>query len=76
MALRHRRAGPPEQREGPLRVVGLDLDLDGFLGGLHDTGFDGWVVIEQSVSEVSPAESARINAEFVRGLDYEPGWTG
>lgn len=34
------------------------------------TGFDGWVVVEQSRSEVSPERSANENAAFLAGLGY------
>ncbi len=42
-----------------------------FLKELDDQAFPGWVVVEQSRSEISPAESARVNADYVRGLGYE-----
>lgn len=35
-------------------------------------GFAGWVVVEQSRSDVSPADSAGANASFLRQLGYEP----
>jgi inosose dehydratase len=34
--------------------------------------FEGWVVVEQSRSDVSPADSAAANARFLRQLGYEP----
>ena len=49
----------------------LGLDFAGILDMLAARQFGGWVVLEQSQSEVSPLESARINAAYVRGLGYE-----
>lgn len=54
----------------------LGIDFAAIFRELAAQGYDGWVVIEQSVSEVSPAVSARLNAEYVRGLGYDPAWTG
>ena len=53
----------------------IGIDFAAIFGELAAQGYDGWVVIEQSVSDVSPFESARLNAEFVRGLGYDPGAT-
>lgn len=54
----------------------IGIDFAAIFGELAARDYDGWVVIEQSVSDVSPFESARINAEFVRSLGYSPGPTG
>ena len=48
----------------------IGLDFGAILGELAAQRFPGWVVIEQSRSDVSPAESARLNAVFLRGLHY------
>ncbi len=48
----------------------IGLDFGAILAELQAQQFKGWVVIEQSVSEVSPAESARINADFLHKLNY------
>ena len=49
----------------------LDIDFAGFLRELETTAFPGWVVVEQSRSDVSPERSAAVNAAYVRGLGYE-----
>lgn len=54
----------------------IGIDFAAIFRELEAQGYGGWIVIEQSVSDVSPYESARINAEFVRGLGYDPGVTG
>lgn len=46
----------------------IGLDFAAILGELQAQAFPGWVVIEQSRSDVSPAESARINAKYLRDL--------
>jgi len=51
----------------------LDIDFAAILQMLSDRAFPGWVVLEQSQSEVSPLESARINAGYLRGLGYDIG---
>jgi sugar phosphate isomerase/epimerase len=48
----------------------IGLDFGAILAELQAQRFPGWVVVEQSRSDVSPAESARANAEFLRGLKY------
>lgn len=48
----------------------IGLDFGAILGELQAQKFPGWVVIEQSRSDVSPAESARINAKYLRSLKY------
>lgn len=49
----------------------IGIDTPAFLAELGAQSFPGWVVVEQSRSEVSPAESARVNADYVRALGYE-----
>ncbi|CAA9530938.1 MAG: hypothetical protein AVDCRST_MAG73-945 [uncultured Thermomicrobiales bacterium] len=51
---------------------GLGIDFAGFLRELETAAFPGWVVVEQSRSDVSPAESARVNGAYLRGLGYAP----
>ncbi len=48
----------------------IGLDFAAVLAELEAQQFRGWVVIEQSRSDVSPAESARINAEYLHDLGY------
>jgi inosose dehydratase len=48
----------------------LGLDFAAILAELEAQEFPGWVVVEQSRSEVSPAESARVNANYLRALEY------
>lgn len=51
----------------------IDIDFAGILAELVRRRFDGWVVLEQSQSDVSPLESARINAAYLKGLGYDLG---
>jgi inosose dehydratase len=46
------------------------VDFGALTRRLRETGYDGWVVVEQDVlpGMGSPAESARRNREFLRGL--------
>jgi inosose dehydratase len=48
----------------------IGLDFPAILSELEAQQFPGWVVIEQSRSDVSPAESARINAAYLDQLGY------
>jgi inosose dehydratase len=48
----------------------LGLDFAAILAELEAQMFRGWVVVEQSRSDVSPAESARVNATYLRSLNY------
>lgn len=72
---------------GRMSYVHLKDWRDGHFVGLGDGGvlgprwpellreledFDGWAVVEQSRSEVSPARSARENAEFLTRLGQSP----
>lgn len=48
----------------------IGLDFPAILRELEAQHFEGWIVIEQSRSDVSPAESARVNAVYLRELNY------
>ncbi len=48
----------------------IGLDFAAILAELQAQQFPGWVVIEQSRSDVSPAESARVNAQYLRDHNY------
>ena len=54
----------------------LGIDFAAILHHLVNRRFGGWVVLEQSQSDISPLESARINAAYLTGLGYDIGWTG
>jgi inosose dehydratase len=54
----------------------IGIDFAAIFRELEAQSYDGWIVVEQSVSEVSPFESARLNAEFIRGLGYDPATIG
>jgi len=49
----------------------LGIDFAAILANLEAIEFPGWVVIEQSRSDVSPLRSAEVNAAYLRGLGYE-----
>ena len=49
----------------------IGIDFPGFLAELERRRFGGWVVIEQSQSDVSPLQSARVNAEYLTGRGYD-----
>jgi inosose dehydratase len=51
----------------------IDIDFPRILSHLENRSYEGWVVLEQSQSDVSPQESARINAEYLRNLGYQIG---
>ena len=50
----------------------LGLDFGACLRELEQQAFGGWVVVEQSLSEVSAMHSAQINADYLKGLGYSP----
>jgi inosose dehydratase len=50
----------------------LGIDIAAILRELEDAKFAGWVVVEQSRSDVSPMASAKANAEYLRGIGYDP----
>lgn len=49
----------------------IDIDFARILNELVHRQFAGWVVVEQSQSDVSPLESARINAAYLHALGYD-----
>jgi inosose dehydratase len=49
-------------------TIGIDFPL--ILNHLIERNFDRWVVLEQSQSDESPARSAQINANYLKGLGY------
>jgi inosose dehydratase len=51
----------------------IGLDFAAILGELEAQQFPGWVVVEQSRSDVSPAASAKTNAKYLRELGYSLG---
>lgn len=51
----------------------IDIDFPGILAELSRREFAGWIVVEQSQSNVSPLESARINAGYLTELGYGIG---
>jgi sugar phosphate isomerase/epimerase len=48
----------------------VGIDFAAIFRELTDNQFGGWVVVEQSRSDISPLTSAIANAEFVRNLGY------
>ena len=59
---------------GKFRELGngtIGIDFPGILSFLESRNFQGWVVLEQSQCDISPLESAKINAAYLRGLGYE-----
>jgi sugar phosphate isomerase/epimerase len=48
----------------------INMNIAGFLRELEAQSFGGWVVVEQSTSDVSAKHSAEINAAYLRGLGY------
>lgn len=48
----------------------INIDFGAVLKELDDNDFEGWVVVEQSRSDISPATSAQTNADFIRTLGY------
>jgi inosose dehydratase len=51
----------------------LGINFGAVLRELEMMDFPGWVVVEQSRSDVSPLHSARRNANCLRRLGYDPG---
>jgi sugar phosphate isomerase/epimerase len=49
----------------------IDIDFPRILSHLVDRRFSRWVVLEQSQSDASPFESAKINAAYLGGLGYD-----
>lgn len=48
----------------------IGLDFPAIFAELEAQRYNGWVVIEQSRSDVSPLESARANANYLKNLNY------
>ena len=51
----------------------LGLDFAALLHELEDWEFSGWIVVEQSRSDISPLISAQTNARFLTDLGYDLG---
>jgi inosose dehydratase len=51
----------------------LGIDFAAALKELEAQQFDGWVVVEQSRSDISPLVSAKKNAAYLGSLGYSPG---
>ncbi len=51
----------------------LGINFSAFLKQLDAQQYPGWVVVEQSRSDVSPLRSAKVNADYLRGLGYSLG---
>jgi sugar phosphate isomerase/epimerase len=49
----------------------IGIDFPAILGELQRRQFDGWVVLEQSQSDISPLQSARINAGYLTGIGHD-----
>jgi len=48
----------------------LGIDFDACLKELEKQNFAGWVVLEQSLSEISAAHSAQLNSDYLTKLGY------
>jgi len=48
----------------------MGMDVGAVLKGLEDIGYDGWISVELDRAPREPAESARVNREFLRKLGY------
>jgi len=48
----------------------IGIDFPAILAELQRREYDGWVVLEQSQSDVSPLESAHINAEYLTRIGF------
>lgn len=47
----------------------MELDVKAILDGLEKVGYDGWISVEQDQpTHHSPAETARVNMEYLRSL--------
>jgi len=47
----------------------MGLDVKAILKGLKKVGYDGWVSVEQDrATHHSPAETAKVNMEYLRSL--------
>ena len=50
----------------------IGIDFAAILGELSRTRFPGWVIVEQSRSDVSPHQSALLNAAYLQAFGYDP----
>lgn len=48
----------------------IGIDFPAILAELESWRYEGWLVIENSRSDISPAHSARFNADYIRRLGY------
>ncbi len=48
----------------------IGIDFPAILAWMDAQRFEGWIVVENSRSDVSPAYSAQVNADYLRGLGY------
>ena len=48
----------------------MGLDVPAVLKGLEEVGYQGWISVELDHPAWEPAQSARINREYLRGLGY------
>lgn len=48
----------------------IGIDFPACLRELDALGFDGWCVVEHSVSKTAPLDSARANAAYLKSLGY------
>jgi sugar phosphate isomerase/epimerase len=53
-----------------LGLGSIGIDFPAIFEWLTQERFPGWIVIENSISDVSPAHSARLNADYIRSLGY------
>lgn len=50
----------------------IGIDFPRLLSTLSNRRFPGWIVVEQSQSDVSPLTSATVNAAYLRALGHDP----
>jgi len=48
----------------------IGLDFPAIFADLEAQQFNGWIVVENSRSDISPAHSARFNADYIRRIGY------
>lgn len=48
----------------------IGIDFPAVLAFLEERQFPGWVVVENSRSDISPEHSARLNAEYIQKMGY------
>lgn len=67
----HRSKWWDEGRFEELSRGNMGLDVKAVLEGLERAGYDGWISVEQDrPTHHSPAETARINREYLKSLGY------